>query len=137
MKDYVQIVADLREDSDTHHNCAQAILVTFCEEMGFTPQQARAMGTHFGSGMGCGSTCGVVTGAVMALGCLGYSKRESNQLIQDFFATNESLDCHVLLKKFREKGLTKHCDVLIAQMVEYIATLEAKKQESSQETASV
>lgn len=132
MKDYVESVEYLRENNVPHHNCAQAILVTFAEEMGLTPEQARGMGAHFGSGMGCGSTCGVVTGAAMTLGGLGYPKPISQEMIHTFLSREGSLDCRDLLAEFAKKKDNtpvkgSHCDRLIIEMVAYIQNLEREK----------
>lgn len=132
MKDYVESVKYLRENNVPHHNCAQAILVTFAEEMGMTLEQARAMGQHFGAGMGCGTTCGVVTGAAMTLGGLGYPKPIAKEMIQQFLKRECSLECRDLLAEFAKNAKNSpqnisHCDRLIFEMVEYIQTLEQEK----------
>lgn len=131
MKDYVENVKEIRANNHPHHNCAQAVLVTFAEEMGLTEEQSRAMGQHFGAGMGCGSTCGVLTGAMMAMGGMGYSKQESALLLRDFMKVHGVIDCRSLLAQFQEKNEphVKHCDNLIFEMVEYIANMEQAKHE--------
>ena len=58
----------LRGDTQTHYNCAQAVLVSFCDKIGLTEEQAYQTASHFGSGMRHGSTCGVLSGGLMALG---------------------------------------------------------------------
>lgn len=129
MKDYVQNVKDLRENNVPHHNCAQAILVTFSEEMNLTDDQTRAMGAHFGAGMGCGSTCGVLTGALMTLGLLGYSKEESSTLLRNFHHNHGSLECRTILAQIARLGIDRstHCDNLIFEAVQHIASLENRK----------
>ena len=68
--DYVEKARALRADPAVHYNCCQAVLVTFADRLGLTPEQANALGAHFGSGMRHGSTCGAVSGALMVLGLL-------------------------------------------------------------------
>lgn len=136
MKDFVQNVKDLRENNVPHHNCAQAITVTFAEEMGVTLEQARGMGAHFGAGMGCGSTCGVLTGALMTLGAMGYDKGESSLLLREFLQKHGSGDCRVLLAESAKRGESRacHCDGLIFEAVEFIARLEEEKQGKQEES---
>lgn len=135
-KDYVESVKELRANNVPHHNCAQAILATFAEEMNLTLEQSRDMGAHFGGGMGCGSTCGVLTGALMTLGLLGYSKEEASILRRNFHYNHGSLDCRTLLAESAQRGENRsdHCDNLIFEAVEHIASLEnAKNTKESEE----
>lgn len=67
--DYVEKARALRADPAVHYNCCQAVLVTFADRLGLTPEQANALGAHFGSGMRHGSTCGAVSGALMVRAC--------------------------------------------------------------------
>ena len=64
--DYVEKARALRADPAVHYNCCQAVQVTFADRLGLTPEQANALGAHFGSGMRHGSTCGAVSGALEA-----------------------------------------------------------------------
>ncbi len=129
--DYVQRAVALREDKSCHHNCAQAVLLSFQEEMGIPPEQLMALGSNFGLGMGCKSTCGVVTGAVMTLGALGYGKAVSQQFLQSFTEEFSSLDCRDLLQLRSQGGAS--CDQLICSGVERIGDIltETGEQESS------
>jgi C_GCAxxG_C_C family probable redox protein len=50
-------------------NCAQSVLVAFCEELGLKKEDALRIAMGFGGGMGhTGGTCGAVTGACMVIG---------------------------------------------------------------------
>lgn len=117
--DYVQRVLALREKKC--HNCAQAVLLSFQEEMGIAPEQLQALGSNFGMGMGCRSTCGVVTGAVMALGAMGYGKADNQKFLGDFQEKFSSLDCSDLLQKRAEGGA--NCEELICSGVAWIGEL--------------
>ncbi|MCR4611314.1 MAG: C-GCAxxG-C-C family protein, partial [Lachnospiraceae bacterium] len=58
------------------HNCAQAVLCAFSEELGVSEEMLRKMGAAFGGGMGCmEGTCGALCGAEMALGLKKYEGR--------------------------------------------------------------
>lgn len=62
--------------------------MTFADRLGLTPEQANALGAHFGSGMRHGSTCGAVSGALMVLGLLGCDEKQSTALLRDFRDTS-------------------------------------------------
>ncbi len=49
-------------------NCAQAVFLSFSEELGLEATSAAKIALSFGGGMGRGETCGALTGALMALG---------------------------------------------------------------------
>ena len=58
------------------YNCAQAVAVPFCEELGMDKAAAFRALEGFGAGMGCyGLTCGALSGAVFVAG-LKYSDGE-------------------------------------------------------------
>ncbi len=122
MEKYVNKVKELRETDGANHNCTQAVLVTFAEEMGMEPAVARALGSNFGLGMGCGSACGVVTGVVAALGAMGFDKKETATFMKSFMEKYGSYDCKVLLQTCKERGESRaeHCNRLIFHGVEEV-----------------
>lgn len=125
MKNYVETVEDLRLNHGAEHNCTQAILVTFAEEMGVSAEVARSLGANFGLGMGCGSACGVLTGAVAALGAMGFDKKDTALFMKEFMEKYGSYDCKVLLQTCKERGESRaeHCNRLIFYGVEEVAKL--------------
>lgn len=58
------------------YNCAQSVVVAFCDLTGLTPEYAARMASSFGGGMGrMRETCGAVTGMLLVLGLLyGYDR---------------------------------------------------------------
>lgn len=56
------------------YNCAQAIAVAFCDEIGMSKEQAAKMASSFGGGMGrLREVCGAVSGMLLVAGILyGY-----------------------------------------------------------------
>ena len=93
------------------YNCAQAVAVAFCDEMGLTQRQAARMVSSFGGGMGrMREVCGAVSGMLFVLGTLyGYDepgddaakKRLYGQvqaLAAGFRAENGSIICREILK---------------------------------------
>lgn len=119
---HLEHAAALRADTATHYNCAQSVLIPFAKEAGLTEAQANALAANFGSGMRYGATCGAVTGALMALGVLGYGEEESRALLQSFRAQEGDLACANLLAIGKEKGLVKkdHCDSMVLAAVELV-----------------
>ena len=93
------------------YNCAQAVAVAFCDEMGLTERQAARMVSSFGGGMGrMREVCGAVSGMLFVLGTLygyddpgddGSKKRlygQVQELAGKFRAENGHIVCRELLK---------------------------------------
>lgn len=84
-------------------NCAQAVLLAFCEDYGMDKDTAMMIAASFGSGMaGLRSTCGTVTGANMVIGLAkGSNRADANAAFREFAAAftekNGSLVCKELL----------------------------------------
>jgi C_GCAxxG_C_C family probable redox protein len=119
----------LREDKTVHYNCCQAVLVPFAAEMGITEEQAYKMGAHFGSGMRHGSTCGAITGALMALGMLGYDESRATALLRKVREGHGALDCATLLRTSHEAGIPRktHCDNIVFEMLQAVEDITAGK----------
>ena len=92
------------------YNCAQAVLLAFCDDLGFDEQTALMLASPFGGGIGrMREVCGTVTGMYMALGLArGYSDSKDNadkkrvytevqQLAERFKEDNGSIICRDLL----------------------------------------
>jgi len=92
------------------YNCAQSVLLAFCEETGLTTKQAALVASTFGGGMGkLREVCGAVTGMFMAQGLIeGYedpkAKEEKTEvyarvraLAEVFQSENHSIICRDLL----------------------------------------
>ena len=74
------------------HNCCQAVLCAFAEELGWSVEMPDKLGIAFGGGMGCmEGTCGALCGAEMVLGLLKYD------------GTPVRKDAAALYKAFTEK----------------------------------
>jgi C_GCAxxG_C_C family probable redox protein len=119
---HLEHAAALRGDKTTHYNCAQAVLIPFAKDAGLTEEQANALAENFGAGMRHGSTCGAVTGALMALGALGYGEDKTRALLQAFREQQGDLTCARLLAIGKEKGIDKkpHCDGMVFAAVELV-----------------
>ena len=93
------------------YNCAQAVVVAFCDETGMDVDFAAKFSASFGGGMGrMREVCGAVSGMFMVLGALyGYDnsdadskKKELYQQVQalaeQFRQENGSIICREILK---------------------------------------
>ena len=93
-------------------NCAQAVVVAFCDVTGRTPEFSAKMASSFGGGMGrLREVCGAVSGMLMVAGLLyGYedpgeddvNKKAHYQLVQElagkFREQAGSIVCREILK---------------------------------------
>lgn len=125
---HLEHTAALRADTTTHYNCAQSVLIPFARQAGLTEEQANALAANFGSGMRYGATCGAVTGALMALGILGYGEEESREFLRVFREQEGALACTELLAIGKEKEISKkdHCDSMVLAAVEIVDKLVQK-----------
>lgn len=92
------------------YNCAQSVVLAFCEELGITEEQAAIMSEGFGGGMGrTRSVCGAVSGMVMLAG-LKKSKGKAGDM-------NTRLEIYADIKNmfadFEEEFGTKICAELM------------------------
>lgn len=126
--EHMEKARQLRADTQVHYNCAQAVLIPFAQEAGLSEEQAFKMAAHFGSGMRHGSTCGAVTGALMALGLLGYDEKEATTLLRQVREGHGALDCATLLKTSHEQGIPRkaHCDGIVFEMVQALDEITKK-----------
>lgn len=99
-----------KEYFESGYNCAQAVLLAFCEDFGLDKKTALMISASFGGGMGrLREVCGTVSGMNMVLGLArGYddpkARAEKTQLYKDvqqlaerFREDNGSIICRDLL----------------------------------------
>lgn len=92
------------------YNCAQSVVNSFAEDLGFDEHLGNSFAAGFGGGMGkMGKTCGAVTGAFMVIGVFNQTmytdvaglKANSNRLIkrftEKFIIHHGHLDCFHLI----------------------------------------
>jgi len=92
------------------HNCAQAVLTTFTDDLGVDTNFALNLASGFGGGMGrIQETCGAVTGSFMVIGIYNSQKQKdgdkrkekTNNMIQAFSekfkAIHGTTDCKTLI----------------------------------------
>lgn len=114
----------LRDDTTTHYNCAQAVLIPFAEKKGISAAQATAITANFGSGMRAGLTCGAITGGLMALGLYDAGDAEASA---EFMRRMKDLhgglsNCRDLLREEVHSPAEKkpHCDGMVYEAVEIV-----------------
>ena len=115
----------LRANVEVHHNCCQSVLLPFASELGRSREELFALGAHFGAGMRHGSACGALSGALMALGMLGYGEEEALKLLEDFSRRHGSTECRTLSAPFLASGGDRKpmCDGLVYEMVSAVEAL--------------
>ena len=123
----------LRTDEDRHHNCCQSMLMSLAGEMGLTEEQAFQLGANMGAGMRTGATCGVITGALLALGAMGYTEKESRAFLKDFLEKHGTMACVELLTWAKEHGVKKKefCDGLVLDGVTRVEELTGAAEQKS------
>jgi C_GCAxxG_C_C family probable redox protein len=118
------------------YNCAQAVFMTFAEQLGLDSETAAKLTSGFGGGMHIGSTCGAVTGAFMAISLkFGEGKKrtydKTAEFAERFLLRRPSTTCQDLLgvdvrieedmKKAKDGGLfRKVCDCLVKDACEIL-----------------
>ena len=88
-------------------NCAQAVLLAFCEDYGMERETALTIAAGYGSGIaGLRETCGTVTGANMVIGLAkGKNRMDANRTFREF------------ADRFREKNGSLVCKELLAARI--------------------
>ena len=103
-------------------NCAQSVLMAFCEDKGLSAETANALTANLGSGMKVGGACGAMVGGLLVLGLYGVSAANTiGAYWREFSARHDGMtQCRDLLRVNAEKGLPKkpHCDGMVYQAVE-------------------
>ncbi len=73
-----ELAVDLKHGG---HNCCQAVLAAYADELNIPAEDLKKMGAGFGVGMGCmEATCGALVGAQMVL---GLKKYENMPILRD------------------------------------------------------
>lgn len=91
-------------------NCAQAVLASYCDELGLDKETGLKLACPFGAGISrTDNTCGAVTGAIMVIG-LKYGKYRPD----DYEAKGKTYKLtQEFINKFKEMYGTIECSELI------------------------
>lgn len=127
MSKYSDKAIALRNDPNTHYNCAQAVFMSFANEAGISDEQAFNISANFGSGMKMASVCGAITGGLMALGLFGLNSQDVvNAYYRALRANHDNhLICADLLRINKEAGREKkpHCDEMVYECVALVENI--------------
>ena len=127
-------------------NCAQSVVVLFCEKYGVRREDALRLSGSFGGGVRCGEICGAVSGGAMVVG-LKYGQsvpgdlaakqlcaEKTVEFINAFRAKNKDITCRDLLgcdistpegkEEFQKKNLhNDRCANLVQSSIEILKQL--------------
>jgi len=133
------------------NNCAQSVLLSFAEDVGYSKELALKVSAGFGGGMGREQeTCGAVTGAIMVLGILKGERASDNdelksktyaavnELLNQFKNDFQSINCRELTgcdfgsdsgnEKFKNEGVMEGvCAPCVKRAVEIVEALTVKR----------
>lgn len=121
-----------KEHFKNGYNCAESVILAFCELTGRDPQSLLSVATCFGGGVGrSGCICGALAGGVIALGSIygrkssdddkkrpyGLASRLFNQFTEEF----GSSCCQVINKgDFKSKEHVTRCSGIAAKTAEML-----------------
>jgi len=109
------------------HNCAQAVVCTYCDLVGLSEQTALDIAGAYGTGMGnMEGTCGALVGAGMILGLKTKDRNESRakmkQMMTRFQQRNGATQCK-LLKGIGTGVVLRDCPDCVADASEFLEEL--------------
>lgn len=106
------------------HNCAQAVLCSYCDLTGIDEETSRNMTTAFAAGMGnMEGTCGAIVGAGIALSLITKDKTKAmkgmREIMTRFEERNKATQCK-LLKGVETKQVLRECPDCVADAAEFL-----------------
>lgn len=106
------------------HNCAQAVLCSYCDLTGIDEETSRNMTTAFAAGMGnMEGTCGAIVGAGIALSLITNDKAKAmkgmREIMTRFEERNKATQCK-LLKGVETKQVLRECPDCVADAAEFL-----------------
>ena len=133
-----------KEYFEKGYNCAQAVVLAFCDKTGLDVKTASSMASSFGGGMGkMGEVCGAVSGMFIVLGLVEgdyapcdkeakmahYAKVRT--LSDKFKAENGSILCREILALHKDKptvsGHNSHCFNMVMQAADILENYFSSK----------
>jgi C_GCAxxG_C_C family probable redox protein len=131
MSEYTERAQELRDVTEIHYNCAQAVVIPFAQKAGISEEMAMNLSSNFGGGLKIASTCGAIVGGLTVLGLFGVN---DNKTIGDYYTKlrtshNGLLSCADLLRVNKEQGGEKkpHCDSMVVECVELVEEILKEK----------
>jgi C_GCAxxG_C_C family probable redox protein len=96
---------------DSGFNCSQAVIGTFCKQLGMDEELALKLTCGFGGGLRCGEVCGAVSSAAMIIG-LRYGQHVVNDK-----ASKEK--CYKITSDFMEEYQKRKGSILCRELLGY------------------
>ena len=124
MKDKSRIQLAAEKKRCNSHNCAQAVVCTYCDLVGLPEQTALDIAGAYGTGMGnMEGTCGALVGAGMILGLATKDRNLSRARMKDimgkFQQRNGATQCRLLKGVGTGKPL-RECPDCVADASEFL-----------------
>lgn len=106
------------------HNCAQAVVCTYCDLVGLPEQTALDIAGAYGTGMGnMEGTCGAIVGAGMIIGLAtkdrNLSRARMKELMTKFQERNGAIQCRKL-KGIDTGKVLRDCPDCVADASEFL-----------------
>lgn len=106
------------------HNCAQAVLCTYCDYTGLDEDTIKQLGNGFAAGMGnMEGTCGALVGAGMVFGLATRDKAKSvkgmRYMMEAFQQRNGATQCK-RLKGVETGEVLRECPLCVADASEFL-----------------
>ena len=131
MSEFNKRAEELRNITDVHYNCAQAVLMPFADKIGIDEEKLFKITSNFGSGMKRGATCGAISAGLMVLGLFGIEDAATIGAYYNRLKDNHEgkLDCVDLLRINKEKGGDRktHCDGMIQEVITLVEQILTEK----------
>lgn len=114
---------------DSGRNCAQSVLLTFCEKYGLPADTAAHMSNPLGGGARCGELCGALSGAVLVVGlrCGDLGREEcaakTHEVVEAFRARFGLLRCVQLTENVSKEEKHAHCRQFVRGAAEILEQL--------------
>lgn len=135
-------------------NCTQSVVLSFKDLTGMDERHCLDLCGGFGYGGGMGELCGALIGGIMVInlllapsdpediaGAKGRTLVKTKEMQKRFMERFSALRCADLLKKkftpddttpaAKALGVTAHCDIMIASVVEIVADMLEEKEKQS------
>jgi len=131
MSEFLDRAREVRNDPEVHYNCAQGVVVPFCNNLRMEENVGFNLAANFGQGMRMGATCGAIAGGLMVLGLYGVDDRAT---VNEYYKAlrqhhDNMLACKDLLRVMAEKGQQRkeHCDGMVYECVELVENILREK----------
>ncbi|MBO4663472.1 MAG: C_GCAxxG_C_C family protein [Bacteroidaceae bacterium] len=113
------------------HNCAQAVMCTYCDYTGLDAETIKNVGNSFAAGMGnMEGTCGAIVGAGVVLGLATKDKAKSvkgmKYIMEEFQKRNGSTQCKCL-KGVGTGKVLRECPLCVADASEFLEDVLEKE----------